>query len=148
MPNNTHFQTAHSYRTNSLPALEGDLGNLDVDDEGETVPQTRPQAAPPSPDHDAEGERREARGIETRTMPRSKKITSSAHKFQMGLVRGADHNEGCCLVTNLTSPAVQSCHLVAQATDAQMVRASGFHIRHLYSLNSTCRSRNWSMFGG
>ena len=124
MPN-TRSQTARSYRTNPLPTLEEDLRNLDVDDEGETAPQTRPQT--PSLDHDAEAERREAEGIETRTTPRSRKITSSTHSFQIRLVRGADPNEGRCLITNLTSPAVQSCHLVAQATNAQMVRVSGFH---------------------
>jgi hypothetical protein len=148
MPN-TRSQTARSYGTNPLPTLEEDLRKLDVDDGGETAPQIRPRT--PSLDHDAEAERREAaeaEAIETRTTPRSRKITSSTHSFQMGLVRGADPNDGRCLITNLMSPAVQSCHLVAQATNAQTVRVSGFHISHLYSLNLTCRSRNWSMSGG
>ena len=120
MPN-TRSQTVRSYGTNPLPTLEEDLRNLDMDDGGGTAPQTSP------PDREREAERRETEGIETRTTPRSRKITSSTHSFQMGLVRGADPNEGRCLITNLTSPAVQSCHLVAQATNAQMVRVSGFH---------------------
>ena len=143
---NTRSQTWHSYRTNPLPALEEDLRNLNMNDEGETAPQTRPQT--PSPDHDAEAGGREAKGIETRTTPISRKITSSAHSFPMGLALGADPNEGRCLITNLTSPAVQSRHLVAQVTNVQTVRVSGFHTSHLYPLNSTCRSRSWSTLGG
>ena len=136
----TRLQTARSHSTNptTLPTLQEDFGNLDMGDEGETVPQGPPQ--PASQDNDAEVERREAEGIDMCTTPRSRKIATS-HSIQKDLVLHADLNYGRCLITNLLSPTtVQACHLVAQATRTQTVRVSVLHTRYLNSLNPTCRS--------
>ena len=109
------------------------------------APQTPLQT--PAPAHDAEAEGPTAEGIETRTTPKSRRVAYSNQSFQIGLVLAADPNEGRCLITNVPSP-VQLCHIVAQATKSPTVRVSGLHIGHIYSPNSICSSRNWSMSGG
>ena len=114
-------QTARSRPPNpsSLVTLEEELGNLHVEDD-----RTRPRrpTQTPSPDYDPADERLEAEGIETHTTPRfrktAKSVTSSSQK---DLARDADPNNGRCLVTNRPDP-VQSCHLVARATNHETVR--------------------------
>ncbi|KAI9573777.1 hypothetical protein HD554DRAFT_2310386 [Boletus coccyginus] len=112
MPPKTRSQTARSRPPNSpsLATLEEELRNLDVEDDGRRSPQ------PPSPDYDPADERREAEGLETRTTPKIRKKTRTVTSSQKDLARSADPNDGRCLITNRPEP-VQSCHLVAQATD-------------------------------
>ncbi|KAI9573775.1 hypothetical protein HD554DRAFT_2052527 [Boletus coccyginus] len=112
MPPKTRSQTARSRPPNSpsLATLEEELRNLDVEGDSRRSPQ------PPSPDYDPADERREAEGLESRTTPKIRKKTRTVTSSQKDLARSADPNGGRCLITNLPEP-VQSCHLVAQATD-------------------------------
>ena len=143
MPN-TRSQTARSRPLNSpsLATLDEELGNLE---DGRTKPQSSTQ--PPSPDYDPADVRREAKGIETRTTPRTrKKSRSVTRSSRKDLTRNADPNNGRCLVTNRPDP-VQSCHLVTQATNHETVRAYISQMTRLYSHPPTHSSRNWSMRG-
>ena len=142
----TRSQTARSRPPNpsSLVTLEEELGSLRVEDD-RTGPQRPTQ--PPSPDYDPADERREAEGIETHTTPRFRKIAKSVTSSQKDLARDADPNNGRCLVTNRPDP-VQSCHLVARATNHETVRIFVSQIMRLYLLHLTRSSRSWSMYGG
>ena len=144
MPPKTRSQTARSRPPNpsSLVTLEEELSNLHVEDD-----RRRP-TQPPSPDYDPADERREAEGIETHTTPRIRKKTRTVTSSQRDLARNADPNNGRCLVTNRPEP-VQSCHLVAQATNHETVRVYVSQIMRLCSLHPTrTSSRNWNMCGG
>jgi hypothetical protein len=146
MPPKTRSQTARSRPPNpsSLVTLEEELRNLHVEDD-RTSPRRPTQ--PSSPDYDPADERREAECIESHTTPRIRKKTRTIGSSQKDLVRRADPNDGRCLVTNRPDP-VQSCHLVAQATDHETVRVYVSQIMRLYSLHPTRSSRSWSMCGG
>ena len=137
-------QTARSRPPNpsSLVTLEEELGNLHVEDD-----RPRPQrpTQPPSPDYDPADERREAEGIKTHK--RFRKIAKSVTSSQKDLARDADPNNGRCLVTNRPDP-VQSCHLVARATNHETVRVYISRTIRLYLLHPTRSSRSWSMYGG
>jgi len=143
MPPKTRSQTTRSRPPNSpsLATLEEELRNLDVEDDN------RRPAQPPSPDYDPTDGRREAEGLETHSIPGVRKKTRTVTSSQKGLARSADPNDGRCLITNQPEP-VQSCRLVAQATDHETVRFHASQIMRLYSLRPTRSSRNWSMSGG
>ena len=144
MPN-TRSQTARSRPPNpsSLTTLDEELRKLNVDGGG-----TKPgmQTQPPSPDYDPVDERREAEGMETHITPRIRKKTRTISSSQKHLARDADPNNGRCLITNQPDP-VQSCHLVAQATNHETVRVYVSQIMRVYSRHPTRSSRDWSMCG-
>ena len=144
MPN-TCLQTARSRPPNppTLATLDEEFGNLSMED-SRTSPQSSTQ--PPSPDYDPADARREAEGIETHTTPRIRKKTRTVTSSQRDLARDADSNNGRCLVSNRPNP-IQSCHLVAQATNHKTVRVYVSQLTRLYSLYPTHSSRNWSMHG-
>ena len=130
MPN-ARSQTARSRPPNlpSLTTLDEDLRNLNVED-GRTRPRTPTQ--PPSPDYDPVDEIHEAEGIETQITGRIRKKTRTVASSQKYLTRNTNPNNGRCLITNRPEP-VQSCHLVAQATNHDTVRAYVSQIMQLYS---------------
>ena len=142
---NTRSQTARSRPPNppTLATLDEEFGNLSMED-SRTSPQSSTQ--PPSPGYDPADARRAAEGIETHTTPRIRKKTRTVTSSQRDLARDADPNNGRCLVTNRPDP-VQSCHLVAQATNHETVRVYVSQVTRLYSLHPTHSSRNWSMRG-
>ena len=142
---NTRSQTAHSRPPNppTLATLDEEFGNLSMED-SRTSPQSSTQ--PLSPDYDPADMRCEAEGIETHTTPRIRKKTRTVTSSQRDLACDADPNNGRCLVTNWPDP-VQSCHLVAQATNHTTVQVYVSQLMRLYSLHPTHSLRNWSMHG-
>ena len=132
------WQAARS-RPPNPPGLATDNEELNVEDDWSPI-------QPPSPDYDPADARREAEGIETHTTPRISKKTRSITSSQRDLIRNTDPNDSRCLVTNRPDP-VQSCHLVAQATNHETVRVYVYHMMRLYSHPPTRSSRNWSMRG-
>lgn len=127
--------TAISMLPSSVPTFEVPRN---VDAEGDGTKPWRPTQSP-SPDSECSLtiEKHETGGMETRTTPKSRRLTNttSSHKDR---TRDNDPDWGRCFITNRPTP-VRLYHFVSQATDRDTVRVCAWQMYRLYPLILSCR---------